>query len=94
MIVVNKRTHRPTGKDLYIGRPSEWGNPFSINEYTRADVIQLYRQHLWQLIQADRTWIDKLQALDQYDYLVCWCKPADCHGDVIVRAHEWAIVQK
>lgn len=40
--------------DVYIGRGSVWGNPFSINEAigdTRDVVIEKYRQHLFRLIK-------------------------------------------
>lgn len=94
MIVVNKRTHTPTANDLYIGRPSEFGNPFTIGkDGSRDEVIEKYRLHLHRLIQADPTWIARLASLDRYEYLVCWCKPLACHGDVIVRAHNWAKAQ-
>jgi len=26
--------------------------------------------------------------------LVCWCKPLDCHGDVIKRCVEWIIKEE
>ena len=32
------------GYDIYIGRPSKWGNPFSIGkDGTREEVIQKYK---------------------------------------------------
>lgn len=30
--VLNKRTDRVTSEDVYIGRPSIWGNPFVIGK--------------------------------------------------------------
>ena len=65
--------------DIYIGRPSKWGNPFNIGkDGTREDVIQKYR--FWILKQQHL--IDSLGELKDKT-LGCWCKPHDCHGDVL-----------
>ncbi len=62
--------------DVYIGRPSEWGNPFTIG--TRRQVIQQYRE--WILTQPQL--LARLGEL-KGKRLDCWCKPSDCHGDVL-----------
>ncbi len=85
--VVNVKT---TDYDIYIGRGSEWGNPYRIGkDGTRAKVIELYRQHLWERIKREEGVAERLVALDG-QRLGCFCKPQACHGDVIVRAIEWA----
>lgn len=67
--------------DVYIGRPSKWGNPFPITpDRDREEVIEMY--HVWVL--------DKPELLrDLYQLkgktLGCWCKPNACHGDVLAR---------
>ena len=44
-VVVNKKTHKKTEDDLYIGRPSKWGNPFVIGrDGTRDEVILKYAE--------------------------------------------------
>jgi len=70
--------------DVYIGRPSKWGNPFTIGkDGSRADVIRKYR--VWAkkqpLILAS---LPELQG----KVLGCWCKPLACHGDVLVELCE------
>lgn len=74
--------------DIYIGRPSKWGNPFShlsgtLAKYrvgSRAEAIQKYRQ--W--IKTQQHLLDALHELrDQR--LGCWCKPHECHGDVLIE---------
>jgi hypothetical protein len=67
--------------DVYIGRPSKWGNPFVIGvDGTREQVIQLYEDyirasaHLWAAIPELRGKV-----------LGCWCHPKPCHGDVLAR---------
>jgi hypothetical protein len=67
--------------DIYIGRPSKWGNPFVIGrDGTRADVIAKYRR--WLLTQPTL-----LAALPELagKTLGCWCAPQACHGDVLVE---------
>lgn len=67
--------------DVYIGRPSVWGNPFEIGpDGNRAEVIEKYRA--WILTQPEM-----LSQLDELKgkVLGCWCSPLPCHGDVLVE---------
>ncbi len=64
--------------DVYIGRPSKWGNPFVIGrDGTRAEVIEKYRAY----IQSKGYDFSELRG----KVLGCWCKPLACHGDVLVE---------
>jgi len=93
--VVNRRDFRGSGE--YVGRPSPLGNPFPMrSEADRAEVIRKYRSWLWQQLQLGpgspvvRELLRLKQLADQGDlYLVCWCKPRQCHGDVIKGCIEW-----
>ena len=70
--------------DVYIGRPSKWGNPFTIGkDGTRDEVITKYRE--WILTQANL-----LNDLDELKgkTLACWCHPQACHGDVLAELCE------
>ena len=67
--------------DVYIGRPSKWGNPFVIGrDGSRDDVIASYEA--WLLEQPEL-----LAALPELagKTLGCWCAPRACHGDVLAR---------
>lgn len=67
--------------DLYIGRPSKWGNPFRLEkESDRARVLQQYRE--WIMKQPEL-----LAALPELrgKTLGCWCSPRACHGDVLAE---------
>jgi len=67
--------------DVYIGRPSIWGNPFKSGEDgTLPEVIQKYKHHILSSPEL-------LKRLDELDgkVLGCWCKPKACHGDVLVE---------
>lgn len=70
--------------DVYIGRPSKWGNPYTVGrDGSRADVIARYE--LWLAGQPEL-----LAALGELagKTLGCWCAPEPCHGDVLVRLAE------
>lgn len=67
--------------DVYIGRPSKWGNPFIIGkDGTREECINKYR-----------TWIlsEDVLSRDIRDLrgktLGCWCAPNPCHGDILME---------
>lgn len=86
--------------DVYIGRPSKWGNPFSHKKGTQATTvvesvevaIALYHNWLWDEITAGRITVGELSGL-YGKTLGCWCKPGPCHGDVLARAAAWAARQ-
>jgi len=66
--------------DVYIGRPSKWGNPYVIGrDGTREQVIAKYRA--WVLCRPEL-----VAALGELrgKVLGCWCPPQPCHGDVLV----------
>ena len=67
--------------DVYIGRPSKWGNPFVIGkDGTRKEVIQKYRD--WIVKQPEL--MNSLGELSG-KVLGCWCEGLPCHGDVLVE---------
>ena len=73
--------HKRNPHDVYIGRPSKWGNPFEIGrDGTREEVIQKYEQ--W--IRSQPELIAQLPEL-KGKTLGCWCKPKACHGDILVK---------
>jgi hypothetical protein len=77
--------------DVYIGRPSEWGNPFSHKEgtlaefkvATRREAIEKYKE--WILTQPQL--LAKIPAL-KGKILGCWCHPLPCHGHVLAEMAE------
>jgi len=77
-IVVNLKKE---ASDVYIGRGSKWGNPFSIGrDGTRAEVIEKYRRYL----ELSPKLLADLHQL-KGKRLGCFCKPMGCHGDVLVE---------
>lgn len=71
--------------DVYIGRPSKWGNPFKLGEDgDRKEVIDKFKQYMWLRIRSDPD--GTYCALSELEgaTLGCYCKPEACHGDVLV----------
>ena len=71
--------------DIFIGRPSDFGNPYKIGEWgkDREAVVALYRAYFYEKLKFDyfREAVEKLRGKK----LGCFCKPLACHGDVIVE---------
>lgn len=84
--VVNKSAAK---YDVYIGRGSKWGNPYSHSENTKAKFKVNTRK---QAIDAYKEYITKgdgkhlLKDLHELEgkRLGCFCKPKACHGDILV----------
>lgn len=69
--------------DVYIGRPSQFGNPYALSVVKdRARCIELYRDFFQRQILNDRHFRRAVLKLAG-KRLGCYCKPAACHGDVI-----------
>lgn len=72
------------GTAVYVGRPTQWGNPYVIGaDGTRQDVIHKYEALLTSQGGAELA-EHAFQQLRGKD-LVCWCYPAACHADVLLR---------
>ena len=67
--------------DVYIGRPSKWGNPYRLKDGEPRDVC-LARYREWLMQQPHL-----LAALGEIKgkVLGCWCKPLECHGDILAE---------
>ena len=82
--------HHKNNYDVYIGRPSKRGNPFThikdnktIAKYivnSREDTINSYRE--WITNGDGKHLLNDLHEL-KGKRLGCWCKPKSCHGDVL-----------
>jgi len=97
--IVNKSNHAPTDRDIYVGRGSAFGNPFTsrkledtIAEFqasSREEAIEKYEAYLEvQLRLKQRNVINGLEKmvemLKEGDInLVCYCAPKKCHAEVI-----------
>jgi hypothetical protein len=74
--------------DVYIGRGSKWGNPFTHKDGTiaqfkvsnRKEAVEKYEE--W--IKTQPHLMENLQEL-KGKTLGCWCKPQSCHGDILKK---------
>ena len=86
-VVVNLRKN---DYDVYIGRGSKWGNPFTHikDRNTKAEHIVATRT---EALNRYREWIKEqpmlLNSLEELrgKRLGCYCKPKTCHGDILVE---------
>lgn len=85
--VVNLRKEK---YDVYIGRPSKWGNPYSHLETstgkfkvaTRQEAVDRYRE--WIMAPEQATLRAQIKTL-KGKALGCYCKPKACHGDILAE---------
>lgn len=69
--------------DVYIGRPSIYGNPFQIGkDGNRQDVVNKFRNYFYTKIEFDENFKKQVLTL-RGKRLGCFCKPNECHGDII-----------
>lgn len=100
MAVLNKHKHPIPPGSVYIGRGSPWGNPYShlkntsaaFQVATRDEACDKHNVYLKEQILAGKVSLEALASLHNKD-LVCYCAPARCHGDTLVKAAEWAFTQ-
>ena len=96
--VKNKRTHvAEAGKaDVYCGRGSILGNPFSHKEGTKAkfvvesrdEAVEAYRGYFKEQMESNAEFLNEMRriyriARKQEVNLVCYCAPLACHCNVI-----------
>lgn len=97
--VVNKYKHKKTKQDVYIGRGSPLGNPYTSiqSKKTKADFVVNTRE---EAISNYQKWLSTKMAQNNEEVmneiyrirnlaqegdvnLVCYCKPQACHGDIL-----------
>lgn len=80
--------------DVYIGRAGKgetgyFGNPFHLknwgDENERKLVLEKYRKYFLDRVQKDKEFREEVLKL-KGKRLGCFCKPKQCHGDVMA---EW-----
>lgn len=63
---------------VYCGRPSRWGNPFTVQQLGRDKACN--RFEAW--FPTQKELVDALHEL-KGKTLVCFCKPLRCHCDYL-----------
>ena len=69
--------------DVYIGRGSDWGNPYAIGvDGDREEVIRKYKYDFDRgFLKSNKEDLLKLKGKT----LGCHCKPSACHGDILAN---------
>lgn len=77
--------------DVYIGRPSKWGNPYThligikntIHVSSIEEAVKLYEEWIeWKLeCNPEKYDLDELRGR----VLGCYCAPGPCHGYVLAK---------
>lgn len=76
--------------DVYIGRPSKWGNPFTHLQHlggplvivdTRDEAVARYEE--WLIEQPELVAAAKMELKGKV--LGCHCAPLSCHGDILLK---------
>jgi uncharacterized protein DUF4326 len=78
-VYIGRRQWR--GKNLFEAPP--WANYFSVKKWGREEAIRRYEDKL----RGTPELLARLPEL-RGKTLACWCKPQDCHGDVLARLAE------
>ena len=74
----------PAGAKL-VARPSRWGNPYKLHEYSRPKAVELYRLCVVEIMPEPelRAWLEPLRGATA---LACYCPPGElCHADVLIE---------
>jgi hypothetical protein len=93
---MNKVVHlKKESYDVYIGRPSKWGNPYThipdkktLAKHivpTREDAVNAYKDYI--LNGEGKHLLNDLHEL-KGKVLGCWCSPKSCHGDILMELIE------
>lgn len=79
--------------DVYVGRPSAWGNPFSVAQYGRGKALERYVEWLLGTPEGRRM-VARAERELRGKVLACWCAPQGgvaaeaplvCHAQVLAR---------
>ena len=67
---------------IYVGRPTRYGNPYSLDDYDRTTAIDRYAKWLDDHLEKDPSFLDALLGKD----LACWCRmDQPCHADILIK---------
>ena len=71
---------------LFVGRPTRWGNPYSVEAHGRSKAVALFRERFL-MGNLDIKPADARAAMAGYRRLSCWCGlDEECHADVYILA--------
>ena len=82
--LLNRRFDRIPPDAVYIGRPSKYGNPFTMRqEKDRDGVCDAYNAWIWLEENAELRY--KIKTELKGKDLICYCAPKRCHGETVMK---------
>lgn len=88
VIHIRNKNKYPEEKLVYIGRPSKYENPFKLqnkyDDFEREVVVEKFRKLFYDKIESNSTFLNDILSL-RGKILYCYCKPKQCHGDIIIE---------
>lgn len=93
--VINIKQKQGLNFEVYIGRPSIFGNPIVVgkvcticgNVHDRGETLVCYRVYLMHRLEHDMKFKQAVREL-KGKTLICFCKPLPCHGDILAEIAE------
>lgn len=92
--VLNKRRHGVPPGAVYVGRPTKWGNPYTHLAHgtharfvvnSRDEAVERFESMLVHRLNNEPGLREQLRSELRGKDLVCWCAPARCHADVLLK---------
>lgn len=65
----------------YVGRPTPFGNPYSIGKGTREACVKKYSEYLTRNLAIAPMAKKYLRGKN----LSCWCSPLPCHAELLME---------
>jgi len=89
--VINVKNYEDTDY-IYIGRPSDYGNPYASKHSnialkkvnSKTDALILFEEYINKHPELVDQLIKEMRESLTHK-LGCWCKPSRCHGDILVQ---------
>ena len=75
--------------DVYVGRPTVWGNDFTVEKHGRGNAVKMHAEY----VQTQPALIAKIKRELRGKVLACWCAPkggVDMNADLICHAQTLA----
>jgi len=65
--------------DIYVGRPTKWGNPYRLTRFTRKDAIYKFEKFL-----DNSKLVEQIHELDGKKLFCHWAL-LPCHADILIK---------
>jgi len=73
---------RMPANTLYVGRGTQWGNPYPVKYWGLKESLRLYEEYINDSIKAKMVDLSELRGKN----LACWCKlDKPCHADILLK---------